>query len=153
MLKKFFSTDETSWSLLIARVALGLVILPHGMQKALGMFGGFGFGPTIDYFGQIGITSFIGTLVILAEFVGSIGLILGFATRFMAFSITLTMTGAVILGGHLQHGFFMNWFGNQAGEGYEFFIAVIALGFISMLSGAGRFAFDNLFSRILNIKH
>jgi putative oxidoreductase len=153
MLRKFFSTDETSWSLLIARVALGLVILPHGMQKALGMFGGFGFGPTIDYFSQIGIASFIGTLVVLAEFVGSIGLIMGFATRFMAFSITLTMAGAVLLGGHLQHGFFMNWFGNQAGEGYEFFIAVIALGLISMISGAGKFAIDNLITKVVNLKN
>lgn len=31
LIQKFFATDTQSWSLLIARVTLGAVILPHGM--------------------------------------------------------------------------------------------------------------------------
>ena len=38
-IKQFLATDQNSWSLLLVRLALGFVILPHGMQKALGAFG------------------------------------------------------------------------------------------------------------------
>ena len=76
-IKKFLATDQQSWSLLIVRLALGFVLLPHGMQKALGMFGGYGFAGTVGFFQSMGMPFIIGTLVILAEFVGSIGVIIG----------------------------------------------------------------------------
>lgn len=148
-LKKFFSTDNSSWSLLISRLALGIVILPHGMQKALGSFGGYGFEATVGFFQSIGIPSFIGVLVILAEFVGALGLIFGIGTRFMAMSIFITLGGAMFISGHVANGFFMNWFGNQAGEGIEYFILVFGLAAALMISGAGKFALDNLISKKL----
>ncbi len=33
-----------------ARIALGAVILPHGLQKTVGMFGGHGFSGTVEAF-------------------------------------------------------------------------------------------------------
>jgi hypothetical protein len=84
IIKKFFATDTQSWSLLISRLALGIVILPHGMQKALGMYGGYGFEATLGFFQSMGMPLLLGVLVILAEFVGAIGVILGAGTRFMA---------------------------------------------------------------------
>lgn len=146
-IKKFLATDQQSWSLLIVRLALGFVILPHGMQKALGMFGGYGFAGTVGFFQSMGMPFIIGTLVILAEFVGSIGVIIGLGTRFMAASILLTMSGAMVLGGHLQNGFFMNWFGMQKGEGVEYFILIIALALATVIGGSGKFSFDNLVSK------
>ena len=146
-IKKFLATDQQSWSLLIVRLALGFVLLPHGMQKALGMFGGYGFAGTVGFFQSMGMPFIIGTLVILAEFVGSIGVIIGLGTRFMAASILLTMSGAMILGGHLQNGFFMNWFGMQKGEGVEYFILIIALALATVIGGSGKFSFDNLVSK------
>lgn len=146
-IKKFLATDQQSWSLLIARLALGFVILPHGMQKALGMFGGYGFAGTVGFFQSMGMPFIIGTLVILAEFVGSIGVIIGLGTRFMAASILLTMSGAMVLGGHLNNGFFMNWFGMQKGEGVEYFILVIGLALATVIGGSGKFSFDNLVSK------
>ncbi|MBP7612416.1 MAG: DoxX family protein [Paludibacter sp.] len=146
-IKKFLATDQQSWSLLIVRLALGFVLLPHGMQKALGMFGGYGFAGTIGFFQSMGMPFIIGTLVILAEFVGSIGVIIGLGTRFMAASILLTMSGAMVLGGHLQNGFFMNWFGMQKGEGVEYFILIIALALATVIGGSGKFSFDNLVSK------
>ncbi len=143
-IKQFLATDQQSWSLLLVRVALGIVILPHGMQKALGLFGGYGFSGTVGFFQSMGMPFIIGTLVILAEFVGSIGLILGFGTRFMAFSVGLTMTGAAILGGHAANGFFMNWFGMQKGEGLEYFILVVGMALAVLVSGSGKYSFDNL---------
>jgi putative oxidoreductase len=146
-IKKFLATDQQSWSLLIVRLALGFVILPHGMQKALGMFGGYGFLGTVGFFQSMGMPFIIGTLVILAEFVGSIGVIIGLGTRFMAASILLTMSGAMVLGGHLNNGFFMNWFGMQKGEGVEYFVLVIGLALAAVIGGSGKFSFDNLVSK------
>lgn len=146
-IKKFLATDQQSWSLLIVRLALGFVLLPHGMQKALGMFGGYGFTGTVGFFQSMGMPFIIGTLVILAEFVGSIGVIIGLGTRFMAATILLTMSGAMVLGGHLQNGFFMNWFGMQKGEGVEYFILIIALALATVIGGSGKFSFDNLVSK------
>jgi len=148
-IKQFLATDQQSWSLLVSRLALGVVILPHGMQKALGLFGGYGFSETLGSFHSMGMPYLIGALVILAEFVGSIGVLLGFGTRFMAFSILLTMSGAAVLGGHINNGFFMNWFGMQKGEGIEYFILVIGLALALLISGSGKFSFDNLISKKL----
>lgn len=146
-IKKFLATDQQSWSLLIVRLTLGFVILPHGMQKALGMFGGYGFAGTVGFFQSMGMPFIIGTLVIMAEFVGSIGVIIGLGTRFMAASILLTMSGAMVLGGHLNNGFFMNWFGMQKGEGVEYFVLVIGLALAAVIGGSGKFSFDNLVSK------
>jgi putative oxidoreductase len=148
-IKQFFATDQHSWSLLVSRLALGAVLLPHGMQKVLGAFGGYGLSGTIGAFESMGMPFIIAILVILAEFAGSIGVLLGAGTRFMAFSIALTMSGAMFLGGHIHNGFFMNWFGAQKGEGIEYFILVIGLALALIIGGSGKFSFDNLISKKL----
>jgi putative oxidoreductase len=148
-IKQFLATDQQSWSLLVSRLALGVVILPHGMQKALGLFGGHGFAGTMGFLQSMGMPFLIALLVILAEFVGSIGLILGLGTRFMAFSVGLTMAGAAILGGHIHNGFFMNWFGMQKGEGVEYFILVVGLALAALIGGSGKLSVDNLISKKL----
>jgi putative oxidoreductase len=149
LVKKFFATDTTSWSLLVSRLALGVVILPHGMQKALGAFGGYGLEGTLGFFQSMGMPLVLGVMVILAEFVGSIGVILGAGTRFMAFSVFLTLGGAMFLGGHVDNGFFMNWFGMQKGEGMEYFILVLGLALSLIISGGGKFSVDGFISKKL----
>src|SRR3712207_5313204 len=119
MLRKLIHTHR-DWSLFVTRVALGAVMLPHGLQKLFGWFGGYGFTATLNGFQQnFGTPKPVTTLVILAESVGALALILGFAGRFMAFSIALTMAGAIAMV-HAKAGFFMNW-GAVAGkyEGFE----------------------------------
>lgn len=148
-IKQFFATDQKSWSLFLVRLALGIVILPHGMQKALGMFGGYGFSGTVGFFESMGIPLILAVLVILAEFAGSIGILLGLATRFMAASLFISMTGAMFLGGHIHNGFFMNWFGMQKGEGIEYFILVLGMALALVVGGSGRYAVDNCISKKL----
>jgi len=148
-IKAFFSTDVHSWPLFIARLALGFVILPHGMQKVFGLFGGYGFTGTLGGMESMGLPMVIAFLVIMAEFAGSIGVILGLGTRFMAFSVFLSMSGAMVLGGHIYNGYFMNWFGTQKGEGMEYFILVIGLALALVIGGGGKCAFDNLISKKL----
>lgn len=149
-IKSFFATDSKSWALLLVRLALGVVILPHGMQKALGMFGGYGLEGTLGFFQSMGMPLFLGILVILAEFAGSIGVILGVGTRFMAASLFIQMTGAMILGGHIHNGFFMNWFGAQAGEGIEYFILVLGSALALTIAGGGKWSVDSFIAKKLN---
>jgi len=145
MIKRILFTNDRSIELLVARVALGLVILPHGIQKVFGLFGGMGFSGTINAFDQyFGIPTILTILVILAEFVGALGLILGVFTRLMGLSVLLTMLGAMIMGGAVQNGFFMNWHGNQAGEGMEFFFLTFGLALVSIIGGSGKFSLDTL---------
>ena len=144
-MKALFQTDE-SWSSVILRVMLGLVMFPHGAQKLLGWFGGFGFDGTMGFFTQkMGLPWIVAFLVIVGEFFGSLGLLAGFLTRFTAASFIVIMLGAIITS-HLPHGFFMNWFGQQQGEGYEYHLLVIAISAALFLSGAGKWSADRLIS-------
>jgi len=141
MLHKLFNTNE-SISALIIRLTLGLVLLPHGMQKLLGLFGGHGFSATMESMTGMGLPAIIVFLVIMAESFGAIFLIVGIGTRFSALGITIVMVGALLI--HLPNGFFMNWFGAQAGEGFEYHILAIGLGIASLLSGGGSLSLDRI---------
>jgi len=146
MCKKLMQTENDT-GLLVLRVLLGLVFFPHGAQKVLGWFGGFGFHGTMDYFTtQMGIPWIFALLAILAEFLGSLGLIVGLFTRVAAFGIACEMVVAVWMV-HLPHGFFMNWFGKQAGEGFEYHILVIAMCLVLLLKGGGMFSLDRAFGK------
>ena len=135
-----------SFAPLFLRVALGVMMFPHGAQKLLGWFGGYGFTGSMGYFtGTVGTPYAVGLLVILGEFFGSLMLIAGLGTRFAAASLVLIMLGAAW---QLRaNGFFMNWFGNQKGEGVELFILAIGIAVALVVTGAGRFSVDSLLSR------
>ena len=148
MLNRFFSTD-TSWVLLVQRVVLGLVILPHGLQKLFGAFGGYGFAGSMAFFTEtIGAPAPVGLLVIVSDSLGALALILGLGTRLAAFGTIATMLGAVLLW-HLPHGFFMNWDGAQAGEGFEFHLLALALAVPLAIKGGGAYAVDRVLARFL----
>ena len=140
-MKTFFQTDY-SWAGLILRLTLGLVIFPHGAQKLLGWYGGYGFDGTLGFFtGKMGLPWLIAFLIIMGESFGSLGLLVGFLTRFSAASIGVIMLGAITLV-HWPNGFFMNWFGKQAGEGYEYHMLVLGISIALTVIGAGRWSVD-----------
>lgn len=142
-MKAFFQTDE-SWTGFILRITLGLVMLPHGLQKLLGWFGGFGFEGTLGFFTQrMGLPWLIAFLVIIGESFGSLGLLAGVLTRFSAASLAVIMLGAITMV-HLPHGFFMNWFGQQQGEGYEYHLLVIGIAAALLVTGGGRWSVDGV---------
>jgi putative oxidoreductase len=138
----FFATRQDISGTLL-RLALAATLFPHGAQKALGWFGGFGFSKTVGYFVSGGMPAPLAVLVIAAEFLGPIALVAGFFTRWSAFGIGLVMLGAVGMA-HAQNGFFMNWMGNQKGEGIEYFIPVIAIALVLLIKGGGRWALDRV---------
>ena len=140
MIKKLLGTSNDI-APFVARVTLGLVMFPHGAQKALGLFGGNGFSGTMGFFTGMGMPAFAAVLIILGEFLGSLGLIFGAVSRFAAFGIACIMTGAIFMV-HLPNGFFMNWFGNQKGEGFEYHLLALGLALIVMIKGSGRWSID-----------
>jgi putative oxidoreductase len=143
-----FNTNN-SWSPAILRILLGLVLLGHGTQKLLGWFGGYGFEGTMSFFTQtVGLPWVIGLLVIIIEFFGSLSLILGFATRLWSFSMAILFVG-IAYTTHLQNGFFINWFDNQKGEGYEFFLLAIAISTSLVITGSGKYSIDGLIMKTL----
>lgn len=126
----------------IARLALGVMIVPHGMQKLFGVFGGYGFTGTMQFFtGTLGIPWVLGLLAIVAEFFGGLGLISGLLGRLAALGVGSVMLVAALTS-HVRNGFFMNWFGAQMGEGIEFFILAIALALVVLVRGSGAWSVD-----------
>jgi putative oxidoreductase len=135
----------------VLRVTLGVMIFPHGAQKLLGWFGGYGFTGTMGYFtGTAGVPWILGFLVILAEFFGGFMLIAGLATRFTAASLAIIMGGAAWQ--VRTNGFFMNWFGNQKGEGIEFFLLAIGIAVSLAFLGAGQWSLDSGLARRLQAR-
>jgi len=147
-MKALFGTDE-AWSRLILRVTLGIVMLPHGAQKLLGWFGGFGFAGTMGFFTQqMHIPAAVAFLVIIGESFGSLGLIVGFLTRFSAFGMLCIMLGAIYMV-PLPNGFFMNWSGKQAGEGFEYHLLVIGMSLALLIAGGGKWSVDGAIAKKL----
>jgi len=140
-----FETNK-SLSPFIARVCLGVVILPHGLQKLLGMWGGNGFNATMENFQVTGLPFLVAFIIIFAESFGAIFLIIGVFSRISSLFITAIMVGA-ILKVHGKFGFFMNWKGQQSGEGFEYHLLAIALGIIVLIYGGGKWAVDSLIIR------
>jgi putative oxidoreductase len=140
---KLLSTDS-SWASFVLRFSLGSVIWMHGAQKMLGLFGGYGFAGTMNFFTKtMGLPWIISLLVILGEFFGGIGLILGIGTRFFALYVGIILFFAMVLV-HWENGFFMNWFGNQKGEGIEFFILFLSMSISLVFTGGGKFSIDSM---------
>ena len=138
---------DASWRSLVQRVALALLMLPHGLQKVFGLFGGFGFDKSAEALAHATHLPYaFGVMAVLAESVGVLLLFLGFFTRLGALGITCVMIGA-ILSTHLPNGFFMNWFGNQHGEGYEYHLMVLAIAIPLIVTGGGRWSVDRAIAR------
>lgn len=146
MLDWLFRTDD-SGSSIVLRLTLGIVFFPHVAQKMLGWFGGYGFRGTMHFFTQeMGIPTVFAFLAIMAEFLGSIALILGLGTRLAALGIAIVMVVAVLTT-HAQRGFFMNWFGNQKGEGFECHLLAFAIAAVLCLKGGGLYSLYGLMVR------
>lgn len=145
--ERLLKTDNKDYASLVLRLTLGIVMFPHGAQKLFGWFGGYGFSGTMNFFTEnMGIPWIFALFAVLAESIGAQLLILGLAGRLNAFLIGFTMLVAMLMS-HLQYGFFMNWFGNQKGEGIEFFLLMIGLAIAIIIKGSGAFSLD---SKLMN---
>ncbi len=140
MFRRLLSTSNNA-GLTIMRLLLGTVFLAHGTQKMLGWFGGFGFSGTMHAFEGMGMPAALAFLIIITEFFGGLGLLLGLFTRVAAVGIVGLMIGAIGMV-HVHNGFFMNWMGNQKGEGFEYHLLAIAIALGLLIGGAGPLSAD-----------
>src|SRR5277367_2467550 len=86
------------WAPLIARLTLAIVFFPHGAQKVLGWFGGYGFEGTMDFFtSKLGLPYVIALLPILTEFLAPFALVAGFFTRIAALATGVNMLVAILM--------------------------------------------------------
>lgn len=140
-MRKLMRTDGGAAGLIL-RLTLAIVIFPHGAQKLLGWFGGNGFSGTMTFFtDNLGLPWIVAFLVILAEFFGSLGLLVGLLTRVCAAGIGAVMLGAIFMV-HLPNGFFMNWTGQQQGEGFEYHLLALGIVITLLVIGGGAASAD-----------
>jgi putative oxidoreductase len=145
-MEALFKTDD-SWSTAVLRTMLGVVMFAHGAQKLFGWFGGNGFSGTMGFFTNVMYLPWlVAFLVIIGESLGSLALIAGFLTRFTAASFIVIMLGAIATS-HWPQGFFMNWFGQQQGEGFEYHLLVIGMSAALVLAGGGKWSIDGVIVR------
>jgi putative oxidoreductase len=145
MFAKLLQT-RNDWILTLIRVVAGGVMLPHGLQKLLGWFGGPGFTATMHALGQMGFPAPLVFLAIVAESFGALGMILGCLSRIAAFGVAVNMTVAAWVMFNRTGMIFMNWRGTQKGEGIEFFLLLIAMSLAVMFAGGGAFSIDRTLS-------
>lgn len=126
---------KPSWGQFVLRIGLAVMLWPHGAQKLLGWFGGYGFEGTMGFMTQSGIPAPVAFLVILGEFFGPILLLGGFLTRFAAASAAVIMAGAALMV-HLPNGFF-----NDKG-GIEFPLLAVTVAVALLVNGAGSASVD-----------
>lgn len=143
MTQKIFATDSDLTGF-ITRLTIGLVMFPHGAQKVFGWFGGPGYANEMKFFTEtLHIPWLMAFAVIIIEFLGSLSLIIGFASRLWAAAMIFLFIG-IIFTEHVDHGFFMNWYGTQKGEGYEYHLLIIGLSLATVIGGSGKYAVDRI---------
>jgi putative oxidoreductase len=127
------------WAHTLLRVALGLILIPHGMQKLFGAFGGpgmNGFTGVLQKYGYPpGFSTFIAWPIMITEFFGGILLVLGLFTRPVAVAVLIFMLEAARFHWGLA-GFFWTARGNE----YPLILAALAFYFI--VQGGGRLSAD-----------
>jgi putative oxidoreductase len=127
--------------LLGMRLVLAGVIFPHGAQHTLGWFGGFGFAASRDFMAKVtGMPASAAALACVLELVAPIALALGAGGRLAAAWIFAMLGVAATT--HASNGFFMNWLGNQRGEGFEYHLLVLAIAGALVVKGSGAFSVD-----------
>ena len=151
MYRKLIATNSDLGAL-AGRVMLGTIMLPHGFQHALGLFGGYGFSGTLGWMTKtLGFPAPLAAVAIATELIAPFALIFGLGGRLASLGIIGIMAGAIST--HAPNGFFMNWFGAlPAGtEGFEYHLVVIALAGVVVVNGSGALSLDrfltNRFSR------
>ena len=125
---------DTAWLLL--RLVVGLNLVPHGMQKAFGAFGGPGMTGVVGMFEKMGYPApaLFAWLVMLTELVGGILIAIGFLTRPAAAALLVFMAMAVLT--HYPRGFF--W--TTGGFEYPLMWGVAAMFFL--IRGGGPYSVD-----------
>jgi putative oxidoreductase len=115
--------------LLVLRVVLGIIMAVHGWQKIHG-----GMNHHVEMVIHLGMPGWLAYLSIAAEFFGGLLLIAGYATRIAAFFVLVDMLVA-LLKVHLHNGL-------TGQGGYQMVLALSAMAFAIIFTGAGAISLD-----------
>jgi len=141
LFQKLRQTDNNNASIIL-RISFFIMMFPHGAGKVFGIFGGFGFEKTMQHFTEnMGIPYILALVAIAVEFLSSLLILVGYQTRINAFLLASVMFVAGTM--HIGNGFYMNWFGQQAGEGFEFHILAVGMMLALTVLGGGKYSIDN----------
>ncbi len=117
------------FALLVIRLVLGAIMIAHGYPKVWG-----GFHHHMEFVGSLGLPRWMAYLSAGTEFFGGIGIVLGLFTRFFSLAFVIEM-GVAIWKVHFKNGLMGN-------GGFEFPLAVAAIGFVLMCFGGGPWGFN-----------
>ncbi len=120
-------------SFLALRIVLGVIMIGHGYGKVFG-----GLHKHAELVASLGIPSWLGYVSAAAEFVGGILLVIGLVTRFAALAVCINMLVAIFKV-HFHNGLL-------AQGGYQFPLALAAMAFALIFTGAGPISLDWVFS-------
>lgn len=130
-------------ALLILRLALGSIMLAHGLQK-VGVIPGdpSGIQETIDWLASMNVPTWMAWLSIVAELGGGVALLLGLFGKLAAFGVAINMATAIYKV-HYTKGFFNP-------DGIEFPLALFAMGAALLVTGMGAFSLDAMMARSMD---
>ena len=117
--------------LLALRLALGAIMIAHGWEKIASHMHGI-----MAALPHMGIPAWMAYLAVASEFGGGILVVLGFLTRFAAFTIFIDMLVAIFKV-HLKNGL-------TGQGGYEFPLTCAVIAFALIFFGAGPIALDSI---------
>jgi putative oxidoreductase len=129
--------DALNLALLVLRCAIGSVMLAHGIRH---IFGGGKIAGTGRWFESLGMKPGIvhAWVASLAEIGGGAMLVLGLVTPLAASAVIGTMFVAFITN-HRGNGYFIF----RPGEGWEYVITLVLVGFSVAVIGAGEWSLDH----------
>lgn len=128
------TTENDNYGALLTRLALGVILLAHGLLKLIV----FTIPGTIGFFESIGLPASVAYLTIFGEVAGGVALILGVYSRLVALLSLPILIGASWA--HIGNG----WVFNNQGGGWEFPVLLVVLAIIVALQGSGKFAIRKL---------
>lgn len=131
--------DQVNLGLLVLRVAVGGVMLAHGIRH---IFGGGRIPGTARWFESLGMRPGVlhAWVASLTEIGGGALLVAGLLTPLAGAGVVGVMLVAWITN-HLRNGFFIF----NPGEGYEYVMMLTAAGFALACLGAGEWSLDHAF--------
>ncbi|AYZ11560.1 DoxX family protein [Chryseobacterium arthrosphaerae] len=148
-IKQWIVSGDDTWSPLILRLTLGIVLFPHAAQKLFGWFEGPGLKGEMDYMTtHVGLSPIVAATAIAIESLGTLFLLLGAWTKITAIAVFSLFVGMIVTD-HASHGSFMNWFGKMpaGAEGFEYHLLVLGICLSLMTLGGGKYSIDRSVSR------
>jgi putative oxidoreductase len=120
--------------MLVARIALGVVLIAHGWQK----FAEYGIGGTAASFGKMGVPlpAVSAVFAAVVELIGGLALLAGAATVVAGLLVVLDMLGAFVLV-HIGNGVFVT------DNGFELVVVIAAAALLLVAAGPGRYSVDH----------